>query len=130
VLVVDANVAVKASFVVDGFRDLGEGLVGPSLMWSEGRSVLRQLWWRGELRSEDAEIARVRFESCPIDRLEPPELPETAWRLAVALGWAKTYDAEYLALASLLGCQVVTIDARLRRGADRLGLVISPEELL
>ena len=65
-----------------------------------------------------------------MQRREPPELGEMAWGLAVELGWAKTYDAEYLALASLLGCRVVTLDRRLRRGADRLGLVVSPEELL
>jgi predicted nucleic acid-binding protein len=45
------------------------------------------------------------------------------------MGWAKTYDAEYVALARLLGARVVTLDARLRRGADRLGLVVLPEEL-
>ena len=45
------------------------------------------------------------------------------------LGWAKTYDAEYVALASLLGCRLVTVDGRLRRGADRLGFVLGPTEL-
>jgi hypothetical protein len=38
-------------------------------------------------------------------------------------GWAKTYDAEYVALAKL------TVDRRLRRGADRLGFVVTPAEL-
>lgn len=45
------------------------------------------------------------------------------------MGWAKTYDAEYLALAELLKCRFVTLDARLRRGADRLGYVVSPGEI-
>jgi len=45
------------------------------------------------------------------------------------MGWAKTYDAEYVALARLLSCRLVTLDARLRRGADRLGFVVAPQEL-
>jgi hypothetical protein len=52
-----------------------------------------------------------------------------AWRIADALGWAKTYDAEYVATARLLGCRMVTLDARLRRGADRLGFVVTVDEL-
>lgn len=32
----------------------------------------------------------------------------TAWQLADELGWAKTCDAEYLALGQLLDCRLVT----------------------
>jgi predicted nucleic acid-binding protein len=45
------------------------------------------------------------------------------------MGWAKTHDAEYLALAQLLGCRFVTLDARLHQGAARLGFVVSPTAL-
>jgi len=58
------------------------------------------------------------------------ELRREAWSVAYELGWARTYDAEYVALARLSGCRVVTLDARLRRGAARLGAVVSLEELL
>jgi predicted nucleic acid-binding protein len=47
----------------------------------------------------------------------------------VALHAAKTYDAEYLALAGLLRCRLVTIDLRRRRWAGRLGFVVLPNEL-
>jgi predicted nucleic acid-binding protein len=53
--------------------------------------------------------------------------PDEVWRAADELGWART--AEYVALARLLGCPLVTLDARLRRGADRLGFVVAPHEL-
>jgi predicted nucleic acid-binding protein len=49
--------------------------------------------------------------------------------IAVELGWGRTYDAEYVALAKILRCRLVTLDMRLRRGADRLGFVITPDEL-
>ena len=40
-----------------------------------------------------------------------------AWRIADELGWAKTYDAQYVALAHMLGSRLLTLDARLRRTA-------------
>jgi len=49
--------------------------------------------------------------------------------MATELGWAKTYDAEFLALARLEDALVLTTDSRLRRGADRTGLVIDPSDL-
>jgi predicted nucleic acid-binding protein len=129
-LVVDANVAVAASFVTNGFDELRDDrLVAPPLMWSEARSVLHELAWRREVDRADAESARTRVESAPVEPRTHPGIGLTAWAIAEELGWAKTYDAEYLALARLLGCRLVTLDARLRRGADRLGLVVGPDEL-
>ena len=40
-----------------------------------------------------------------------------------------TYDAEYVALTRMLDCRLVTIDRKLRKGADRLGFVVTPAEL-
>jgi predicted nucleic acid-binding protein len=54
---------------------------------------------------------------------------QTAWDISEALGWAKTYDSEYVALAQILKCPVVTLDARLRRGAGRLVRIIGPADV-
>ena len=78
---------------------------------------------------EDAEIIHDRLERCPVKRMDPPELGAEAWRIAEEFGWGRTYDAEYVALARLLECRLVTLDARLRRGAERLGIVVTPAEL-
>lgn len=129
-LVVDASAALSACDSSDGFRPLGEAeLIAPSLMWSEARSSLHETVWRGETEPGRAELIRRRLRAAPIRSDNPAELDEETWRVAEELGWAKTYDAEYVALARLRGCRLVTRDARLRRGADRLGFVIGPAEL-
>jgi predicted nucleic acid-binding protein len=129
-LVVDASVAVPACLSRAGFAVLrDDDLVAPALLWSECLSVLHELRWRGEITSDDADAARQALNTSPMRPADHPELRDEAWRLADVLGWAKTYDAEYVAMARLLGCRLVTLDARLRRGADRLGFVVSVEEL-
>jgi predicted nucleic acid-binding protein len=98
-------------------------------MWSEARSVLHEQAWRGELSMPEADRARRRLAGADVKLRTHRALADETWRIADDLGWAKTYDAEYLALAFLLHCRCVTVDARLRRGADRLGCVVGPTEL-
>ena len=99
-------------------------------MWSECRSGLREAAWRGEVSDRHARDTLERLEAAPVQPHTPPRIGFEAWRIVRELGWAKTYDAEYVALALLLGCRLVTLDVRLRRPADRLGFVVSPSELL
>ncbi len=129
-LVVDASVAVTACLASSGFGFLeGEQLVAPPLLWPESRSALHVLAFRGDASRESARAAAQLLDAAPIEARAPGRLGSDAWQLADELGWAKTYDAEYVALARILGCRLVTLDARLRRGADRLGFVVSPAEL-
>jgi predicted nucleic acid-binding protein len=132
VLVIDASLVLEwcvAPDAPDLPELLGDELCAPSLMWSESQSVLRERLWRGELEAPNAEVARARLSRAGVKRKTHPQLLDEAWRVASELGWAKTYDAEYVALASLLGCRLVTVDARLRRGSERLGFVVGPTEL-
>jgi predicted nucleic acid-binding protein len=130
VLVLDASLVVPTCAAGAGFGYLADpDLIAPPIMWSEARSTLHAALWRGELTAEHAWASHQRLVAAPIAVRSPKSLGEEAWRLADALGWARTYDAEYLALASLTGCRVVTADARLLRGAGRTGLVVAASEL-
>lgn len=129
-IVVDANVVLVACLSAHGFEPFRrESLVAPSFMWAEARSGLHEALWRGDIAREAAEGARARLDQTPVRPRSHRRLGATAWDLANRFGWAKTYDAEYVALASLLGCKLVTLDAGLRRATDRLGFVIGPDEL-
>ncbi len=113
-----------------GFGVLGTAdLVAPGLLWSEFRSAVQEAAWRGEIASARRDLLLERLASSPISERRHSGHGAETTRIADQLGWAKTYDAEYVALASLLECRLVTLDGRLRRGADRLGLVVTPAEL-
>lgn len=130
-LVVDASVTIPACLAEAGFDVLLDpDLVAPPLMWSETRSALHELVWRREVSADDGLAACESLAGCPVRRVEPRRLGREAWRVADEFGWAKTYDAEYVALAVLLDCRVVTLDSRLLRGAERLGIVVTPGELI
>ena len=125
---VDAAVAVNASY--GGLGPLrSEELFAPPLMWAEARSAIHQAVWRGEVAPEEGLKLLAALHGLPVRSRNPARLGETAWRLADELGWAKTYDAEYVALAQLLESALVTRDDRLRRGAGRLARIISPSEI-
>lgn len=128
-VVLDTSVALP-SCLAGGLRFSGQWRwLAPTLLWSEVLSALHEATWRGELTREEADAARAVFAGLPVYREDVCELADEAWRIADDLGLAKTYDAEFLALARLRGALLVTADARLRRGADRLGFVVDPVEL-
>lgn len=103
--------------------------VGPPLLWSEVTSVLRRAAWRGVITDVTASASLDTFLSSAVESLVPGDLYPAATRIAASLGWAKTYDAEYLALAQILEASLLTRDARLKRGAAHLVSIIGPHDL-
>ena len=129
-LVIDSSIAIPAVASDRGFAFLGrDPLVAPPILWSEVRSALHEAVWRGELSAAGALVSLQELDGGAVTARTHRRLGITAWNLATEFGWAKTYDAEFVALATLLDCRMVTRDSRLIRGAARLGLVVAPEDL-
>jgi len=129
-LVIDASVAIRICDAGGDFSPLKDAdLLAPPLLWSEFSASVHAAVWRGERSRGRGHRLLAILAASPIRKRDPGELLSEAWRIADELGWAKTYDAEYCALAGIVRCPLVTLDGRLRRGADRLGYVVTPDEL-
>jgi predicted nucleic acid-binding protein len=66
----------------------------------------------------------------PIRLLGDAVLRRRAWDLADQLGWASTYEAEYLALTQLQADAFVTKDAKLARKVRGIVTIASIDELV
>ena len=82
------------------------------------------------MSAELADAAFGRLLVAPVDRHADADVYRDAREVARQLGWMKTYDAEYVALAQKLGVELLTRDERLRRGASGLVAVVSPDDLV
>jgi predicted nucleic acid-binding protein len=120
-LVVDASVIIQVSIAGGSLGPLADHeLIAPALLASEVTSILCELTHRGEVPHDQARIALGRLSGLPIRYERPDDLATRAWDLARSLGWAKSYDAEYVALALIHGASLFTIDERMRRGAGHV----------
>jgi predicted nucleic acid-binding protein len=95
-------------------------LLAPTLLRSQVLSALHEAVQRGELA---ADVARDRLDligRMSIRLLGDAVLRRRAWEVADELGWASTYDAEYVALTLLQADAFITLDEKLARSVDGL----------
>jgi predicted nucleic acid-binding protein len=90
-------------------------LLAPTLLRSQTLSALHEAVQRGELPADVAHERLTRIGQMPIRLLGDAVLRRRAWQLADELGWASTYDAEYIALTQLQADAFITLDAELAR---------------
>src|SRR5207247_11202059 len=100
-------------------------LVAPTFFEVEADSILRKkIMVTKTLMPDQAAAAFQRLQALPIRSIAVPEQRERAWALAEELGLTTVYDATYLALADLRGCEFWTADERLfNQVSNRLGFV-------
>lgn len=96
------------------WREEGARMVAPPFFIAEVDSVLRQkVVLRGELSEVQADICFAAACRVPVEPLSVPGQRERAWALSKDFGMPHVYDATYLALAELLGCDFWTADGKL-----------------
>ena len=93
-------------------------LLAPTLLRSQTLSALHEAVHRGELEPDVALERLTRVWAMPIRLLGDAVLRRLAWKLAEELGWAETYEAEYVALTRLQADAFVTLDAELARRVE------------
>jgi predicted nucleic acid-binding protein len=115
--VVDCGVVLH--LVTEGFEVPAEHeLLAPTLLRSQTLSALHVAVHGGEISADVARERLTRVGRMPIRLLGDAVLRRRAWELADQLGWAETYDAEYVALTQLQADAFVTLDAELARTVE------------
>ena len=104
-------------------------LLAPTLLRSQALSALHEAVHRGEIASDVARDRLARVGRMPIRLLGDAVLRRRAWELADRLGWASTYDAEYVALTQLQADALVTLNVELARAVHGIVRTASVDEL-
>ena len=106
----------------------GHELLAPTLVRSQLLSLYHEAVHRGELEADVARERLGRFNKMRMRLLGDAVLRRRAWELADRLGWAGTYDAEYLALTQLQGDALVTVnDNMIRSGVVPIATIADLE---
>jgi predicted nucleic acid-binding protein len=104
-------------------------LLAPTLLRSQTLSALHEAVQRGEVPAGVARERLARIARMPIRLLGDAVLRRRAWELADQLGWASTYDAEYVALTQLQADALITLDMDLARRVHGIVGIASIDEL-
>lgn len=105
-------------------------LLAPTLLRSQVLSMLHEAVQRGELPAAVARERLAWINKLPIRLLGDGVLRRRAWEIADRLGWASTYQAEYVALTQLQAEALITLDAELARSVEGIVATASIDELL
>jgi predicted nucleic acid-binding protein len=104
-------------------------LLAPTLLRSQTLSALHEAVQRGEIPADVARDHHTRIGRMPIRLLGDAVLRRRAWDLADQLGWASTYNAEYVALTQLQADAFVTLDTELARSVEGIVATASVDAL-
>jgi predicted nucleic acid-binding protein len=130
-LVIDASVLVKAFIPENGSGEAGSllawaesaevVLIAPELIYPETANILWKKVRRNELTPEEAREIAEALLAVPIRAEAAGSTFLLALDIALACG-VTAYDAQYVALAEIHDCQLITADHKLVSTLEGTGL--------
>ena len=104
-------------------------LLAPTLLRSQTLSALHEAVHGGEIPPDVALGRLTRIRAMPIRLLGDAVLRRRAWDIAEQLGWAETYDAEYVALTQLQADALMTSNTELARRVEGIVTTVTIDAL-
>jgi predicted nucleic acid-binding protein len=104
-------------------------LLAPTLLRSQTLSALHEAVQRGEIPADVGRDRHASIRRMPIRLLGDAVLQRRAWDIADQLGWASTFNAEYVALTQLQADAFITLDAKLARSVEGIVATASIDAL-
>ncbi|HEU0103300.1 MAG TPA: type II toxin-antitoxin system VapC family toxin [Mycobacteriales bacterium] len=107
-----------------GARLASARAAAPELVMYEAANVLRRQVAQGRLTAVEAGLAHADLQALTIDLWPYAVCSDRVWQLR---GNLTAYDASYVAVAELLGADLLTLDAKLSRApGSRCRIVLPP----
>ena len=104
-------------------RLLGASPAAPELAMYETANILRRQVVRGALSPAEAGLAHADLQALPVNLWPYAACADRVWQLRGSL---TVYDASYVAVAELLGAELVTLDVKLARASGPRCQIMTP----
>lgn len=111
--VVEETYTAQADALLNRIKTQELRIAAPPLLRYEVVATLRKLTHRGTINADDGVTLIKQALNTPIEWMLDDSLLERAYQLATEHGLPSAYDAQYLAVAERLGCELWTFDRRL-----------------
>lgn len=113
ILLLPHDLSYKAKSLWRSWAEKEIEIVAPPLFFAEVTSVLRENVYFARILPEEGEEAFSAYLDLPVKASDPHDLQPQSWTIAKKFSRSKAYDAQYLVIASILGCELWTGDTRL-----------------